>query len=161
MDVRQDTSDSLASGKKQRMCWNCEGMVGFDAYYCPYCGTDVSSSEEGEPVAAAPKPRHKPLEESLASLYKPPYISRASEASINTFSEDELATPTEREKRDQGGVWSLLLLSIGSVLLTLGLLLFFFSDQGRVVLQWNAHYWFLYCLGATPLLVLGWRLLQE
>lgn len=58
------------------------------------------------------------------------------------------------------GIWPLLFLSVGANLMTLGLLLFFFSDSGRVILEWNSYFWFVYCILSTPLLMFGWKLLQ-
>lgn len=66
----------------------------------------------------------------------------------------------EEVRKTDAGIWPLLFLAMGVNLLTLGLLLFFFSDQGRVVLEWNSYFWFVYCILSLPLLMFGWKLLQ-
>ncbi len=60
-------------------CWNCEADVSYEATYCPFCGTDLLTSSV-EKQRQAPKQDRKfsdqSLQESLASLYKPPYSVR-------------------------------------------------------------------------------------
>ena len=60
---------------------------------------------------------------------------------------------------DQGknSFWPILLLSIGTNLLTLGLLQLFFSDNGFLRLEWDSSYWFVYCLAALPLFFFGFK----
>lgn len=121
----------------------------------------------------------------LASLYKPPYSPNQRGFGVPNFQEDKASaddfyyssTPhqtiyssSQEELGTQGeaprqkievGLWPLLFLSIGANLLTIGLLLFFFSDRGKLTLEWNSYYWFVYCILATPLLMFGWKLLQS
>ncbi|QVL57655.1 MAG: hypothetical protein KFB93_00855 [Simkaniaceae bacterium] len=64
---------------RTKVCWNCEADVSYEATYCPFCGTDLLTSSV-EPTSQPPKQDHKfsdqTLQESLASLYKPPYSVR-------------------------------------------------------------------------------------
>ena len=156
--------DEMLSAKKKKMCWNCDGTVGFDASFCPYCGCDLAQGVEGKKVE-----KHEP-EENLSSLYTPPYSGSSDKLSHHyteemaanaVFQSDEEDEPTSGMTQADYGIWPLLFLSLGSILLTLGLLLFFFSDEGKVSLEWNAYYWFLYCLIATPLLMMGWKFLSR
>jgi hypothetical protein len=39
----------------------------------------------------------------------------------------------------------------------LGLLQLFFSDSGKLKLEWDSSYWFVYCLAAAPLVLLGFK----
>lgn len=65
-------------------------------------------------------------------------------------------TPAEKVTSEhKSSFFPILLLSIGSNLMVLGLLQLLFSDEGILRLEWKSHYWFLYCLGALPLLFLG------
>lgn len=121
----------------------------------------------------------------FASLYKPPYSPNQRGFGVPNFQEETPKTddfyyantshqtiysPEQQEtsagneevsQRIEVGLWPLLFLSIGANLLTIGLLLFFFSDRGKLVLEWNSYYWFVYCILATPLLMFGWKLLQS
>ena len=123
--------------------------------------------------------RHHSLEDSLASLYKPPYSRpREPEPSLppverspvfpeekssllSAYVTDETPKQTavieEEVETKKAGIWPLLFLAIGSQLLTLGILLFFFSDSGTLTLQWNASRWFVYCLFSLPLIYIGYR----
>ena len=64
---------------RTKACWNCEADVNFEATYCPFCGTDLLTSSIETPKQM---PKHdskfedQTLQESLASLYKPPYSVR-------------------------------------------------------------------------------------
>lgn len=119
----------------------------------------------------------------LASLYKPPYSpnqrgfgvpnfkeEKASEQEDFYYPSEQVIYPKQEDTRSSNGepvqktdvgLWPLLFLSIGMNLLTVGLLLFFFSDKGKLVLEWNSYYWFVYCILAAPLLMFGWKLLQS
>lgn len=65
----------------------------------------------------------------------------------------------EEQAVDEGrsSFWPILLLSIGSNLLTIGLLQLLFSDRGFLRLEWDSSYWFVYCLGALPLFYFGFK----
>lgn len=166
--------------EQTKVCGNCEADVHVDAAYCPFCGADL--------LVAAPvdeKPRrqdamfsNQSVQESLASLYKPPYVSRDRRGlGVPSTHRDvdyepmpepppvqrETAAYDEEEEvtQERGGFLSLILLSLGGNLLTLGLLLLFFSDHGTLTLKWNGHAWFLYCLASLPLLGIGYRLLRS
>ena len=89
------------SGKidRSKVCWSCEAGVSTQATYCPFCGTDLLSSTSS-PKEKREKPREETprkderfqsqsLEESLASLYKPPYAIRNRQG---------LGVPDEREE---------------------------------------------------------------
>lgn len=117
----------------------------------------------------------------LASLYKPPYSPNQRGFGVPNFKEEKAPEqenfyypseqviypkqeePSSKEalQKTDVGLWPLLFLSIGMNLLTLGLLLFFFSDKGKLILEWNSYYWFVYCILAAPLLMFGWKLLQS
>ncbi len=64
---------------RTKACWNCEADVNLEATYCPFCGTDLLTSSI-ETSRHTPKKDSKfddqTLQESLASLYKPPYSVR-------------------------------------------------------------------------------------
>lgn len=150
-----------------KMCWNCDGHVGVDSHYCPYCGTDLYQD--------SPKEENS-FQKTLSSMYKPPYNPTRTTLGVPSYEEnnnvhyddedeedeeeDYESDPEINAKSNDMGIWPLLFLSMGMNLMTLGLLLFFFSDGGKLTLEWNSHYWFIYCVLSVPLLMFGWKLLR-
>lgn len=175
----------------KQICWYCEGNVSIEAQQCCFCGSELSNEnnqstpavETSEASSNASQDSQMaidtPLDESLARFYKPPYLIRERfsppaplpkvDKTIHTNS--ELLNGIEKEETsdtlslsDEVGnsdAISLLLLSLGAFLLTLGLLLFFFAEEGYVTLQWNTNYWFIYCFLAFPALYFGFRYLGK
>jgi len=78
---------------RTKVCWNCEADVSHQATYCPFCGTDLLTSSVEPSKTPAPSQDKKfvdqTLQESLASLYKPPYSVRNRQG---------LGVPDEREE---------------------------------------------------------------
>ena len=76
-----------------KSCWSCEADVSFEATYCPFCGTDLLTSTIESATPSKPPSDKKfsnhTLQESLASLYKPPYSVR---------NQRGLGVPDEREE---------------------------------------------------------------
>ena len=172
---------------RQKMCTTCDGRIPLDANVCPYCAADVKSSLA--PAFGGKELHHQSLQDSLTSLYTPPYaknpnsLSQSSEKKeVFHFNKAEslkepmiekrfnhtspsLGVPTlpvesdadSNEEQAKNGFWPLLLLSIGTNLLTLGLLQLFFSDNGFLRLEWDSRYWFVYCLAALPLFFFGFK----
>lgn len=173
----------------KQICWYCEGSVSAEALQCCFCGSELNKENNNSPLTETaalnsnPTPSNESaietsLDESLARLYKPPYLIRDRFASpaplekIETAPHSTSLTPSKIEEElfevtsasDEIGnsdALSLLLLSLGGFLLTLGLLLFFFAEEGSITLQWNTNYWFLYCFLALPALYFGFRYLAK
>ena len=64
--------------KRMKLCSNCDGFVDLDVIICPYCGSDVLLSEETIPDLDETPPiahyrKKMSVEETLSSLYPPPY----------------------------------------------------------------------------------------
>lgn len=149
--------------ERQKMCPNCDGRIPYEATQCPYCFThqQVDSS--------ASKSFNPPTSDPLSALYPPPYSSRSNEniepkTAAKTATLPDSASPmmnmaaTESESIP---FWSILMLTLGSNLLTLGILQFFFSDHGVLRLEMNASHWFLMLLVATPLIYFGLKNLSS
>ncbi len=164
------------------MCTNCDGRIPFDAEVCPYCAADLSKAS---PQAGNAKElHHQSLQDSLTSLYTPPYAGKNTNL-MNAFSKPQplkepmaenrlspshvaLGSPTipmdsTPQQADEGrsSFWPILLLSMGANLLTVGLLQLFFSDNGFLRLEWNSSYWFAYCLGSVPLFLYGFKKINQ
>jgi hypothetical protein len=171
---------------RHKMCTSCDGRIPLDADTCPYCATNTKTTIGG--IHGNKDPYHQSLQDSLTSLYTPPYgknsslLNQAGEKKdASLFNKAESFKESMMEKKfnhasslgapmipaesamdpnaDQGknGFWPILLLSIGTNLLTLGLLQLFFSDNGFLRLEWDSRYWFIYCLTALPLFFLGFK----
>lgn len=176
---------------RTKVCWSCEADVSYEATYCPFCGTDLLTSTI-ESKEEQPKQDERfatqSLQESLASLYKPPYSVRnrqglgvpdereessfkqvvpPKEDPIHSYNAPEHQEPLPSESKvkdkmeERGAVLPLLLLSIGLNLVVLGMLILFFSKEGTVCLEWSARYWFFYLLVGLPMSYIGTRLLRQ
>ncbi len=181
---------------KGKMCPYCEGTVPIDALDCKYCGSSFAKKATSRGAYQT--------EDSLASLYEPPYAPTRKSA-VHGIPEQEASAPAmhdpmadhyeeeeenpilrspprprktarrapvkskaskkkqeeDTEEVESTQIGSLLLLSLGGHLFTLAWLLFFFSDHGKLVLEWKARYWFIYLLISLPLLYHGWKKLSE
>jgi hypothetical protein len=173
---------------RQKMCTSCDGRVPLEAEVCPYCAAEMKATLVS--ISGAKELHHRSLQDSLTSLYTPPYGKNSS--FLNQGGEKKEMAPFNKfepplkesmvEKRfnsaspslgaptipvdsnadpnvDQGknSFWPILLLSIGTNLLTLGLLQLFFSDNGFLRLEWDSSHWFIYCLTALPLFFFGFK----
>lgn len=72
-----------------------------------------------------------------------------------------MAEAAERSSNETVPFLSILMLTLGCNLLTLGVLQFFFSDHGVLRLEMNASYWFLMVLVAGPLIYFGLKSLSN
>lgn len=156
--------NGMKPNDRQKMCTNCDGRIPVDADLCPYCATEQAQVYL----------QHKSIQESLTSLYPPPYAAK------NTIKTPEQAKPMSEKRYQQttpssspsihldhneeqqaqaekSSFWPLLLLSIGANLFVIGVLQLFFSDNGILTLEWDSHYWFVYCLAALPLFYFGFK----
>ncbi len=170
---------------KQKMCSNCDGRIPYDAQTCPYCAAEQADVEESNSFQA-PLFKNQTLQESLASLYTPPYGGRGPAApeaeekpapkkkkeAFKEVSQEKksytqpasfggtsipMNTMEEEEETGKSPLMPILALSVGANLLTLGLLQLLFSDGGFLRLEWNASYWFIYTLLSLPLFYFGYK----
>lgn len=145
---------------RQKMCSNCNGRVAVESSECPYCAHEFPESSKNNSF------KHQTLQDSLTSLYKPPYSagkvsSSPYEAPQAPSMPASAAVAEEEPKEDaKGDFWALFALIVAGNLLTLGLLQFFFSEEGTLRLEWDSSYWYLYCLIALPLFYLGFKKAQ-
>lgn len=154
----------MSAVPKKKLCWNCEGNVSKELDNCPYCkvylhAIDSEEDSQWNPSYHAPK-----LTEEIPSpLYQ---------ISVEQNLEDQedqvnasphavpfhLNFPLEQLKRD---VFPTLFLMMGSLFFLFGVVLILFSQNGTLTLQWQGHYGFYYLLLAFPLIVFGWKFLQQ
>ena len=168
---------------KQKMCSNCDGRISHEAIVCPYCGTEQQDTSHTN-AFQAPLFKNQSLQDSLTSLYTPPYTQKApayaveepvkkkaeplrsprvekpilSQPQTTTFAAPETE---ENSSAAKNSLIPILMLSFGGNLFLLGLLQFFFSSNGTLRLEWDASYWFIYCLLSLPLGYFGFKKLKN
>lgn len=149
---------------RQKMCPNCDGRVAYDATQCPYCFAtlQVEGAVQGSLF------KHQTLQDSLTNLYAPPYGARPAEPTEEKKMSPKTPEPTvaaasmeKEEASDNKNFWPILFLSLAGNLFTLGVLQFFFSEQGLVKLEVNGSYWFLFILLSFPLFYFGFKQAKE
>lgn len=145
--------------KRQKLCLNCDASIDIDVIVCPYCGADLTESKEQEFDSIDESP-FDPAEynENISSLYPPPHQSQKFEPEKTP---EEPQFSEEEEKSKPLLILPIFLVSMGAMLLALGLFILVFSTNGAAILKWNAKYWFVYLALSIPFLVLGVKSLNR
>lgn len=157
--------------ERTKMCPNCDGSVAMEVSICPYCGMNVFKKNES--IANQTKEEDVQTlsyEETLSSLYPPPYKPKViqTSATLNNLEEDlenetnqENVHETGENKNEKGAFVPTTLFWLGINILLFSILLLIFSEGGFLYLKWNAKYWFLYSIISIPLLYFGFKGLQS
>lgn len=155
------------------MCSHCEGRIPYEVDNCPYCGVDQAKGSGFSPVKQV---HHQSLQDSLTAPYSPQHAPRPLQAAAPAMQFTKPVSPVDKKSLPQAPVsqaqalvaeevathekrafFPILFLSLAGNLLTIGLLQLLFSEGGSLRLEWDASYWFLYCLAAIPLLFFGMK----
>lgn len=175
----------MNSKDRQKMCCQCDGRIPLEADVCPYCasGQTVQLAEEDQQFMRQQSLQDsltnlysQPYSAKHSGHIKtdpkqgPPFMKTTDSfkdviPEKRFHSSAPLGIPSippemqqEQEIADEKtSFWPILLLCVGSNLLMLGLLQLFFSDKGFLRLEWDSSYWYIYCLAALPLVVLGYK----
>lgn len=175
----------MKTSEKQKMCPNCEGRIALEAEVCPFCAQEQIVQKENN-AFQAPLFQNQSLQDSLTSLYTPPYsgkrplFSQDLKKETPTFKENAMYKNVTDEKfqdpmkaisaaaandietqEEESSLWSTVLMVAASNFLVLGLLQLFFSENGLLKLEWDGSYWFIYCLLALPLFYLGIKKMKK
>lgn len=147
---------------RKKLCWNCEGRVGFTEEHCPYCGVYLSPSSTAK-TSEQPQNNYSPpytMESTDTGLNAPPppYQRESDDSLQSEMLDQNLTKPSENTR---GVIMSLSSLLAGSVFFLFGLVLLLFSRNGNLVLQWSGEYWYIYLCGGILMLLLGWRTVQH
>ncbi|MBI5274233.1 MAG: hypothetical protein HY860_04180 [Chlamydiales bacterium] len=136
--------------ERTKLCPHCEGRVPIASDECPYCGQNIFFDDFSYP-------------QETTSKFIPPYAASASiHLEEPQHKRVETARSEEKEKQKQKSLLlTILFLSVGSCLFTLGLIIFFFSENGKLILEWKSRYSLFYCLIAAPFLYIGWLRLKN
>ena len=178
----------MKSAEREKICLNCEGRIPLDADVCPYCASHQTQAV-GDSAFQAPLFDNQSLEDSLTSLYTPPYQGKRPQFDA-PFGEQPLPSspilpeeppsspyrevtgrdsvdplegataPLEDEAPKQSSLIPMTLLLAGAQFVVIGLMQLFFSKNGVLRLEWNANYWFFYFLMSAPLFYFGHKKLK-
>ena len=175
----------MKNAEREKICISCEGRISVDAATCPFCATEQENSALTGSFQT-PLFQTQSLEDSLSSLYTPPYQGkrpqfgqaeeeaqqadlfedepmykeaiREPQENLLASSEEELE---EEEAEAKSTLWPTLMLMAGANFAVLGLMQLLFSSNGVFRLEWNAKFWFFYLLLSAPLLYFGRKKLHE
>lgn len=162
---------------RQKMCTQCDGRIPIEAQECPYCSAEqLEQAQEADLFS-----NHQSLQASLNSLYSPLYPTKPPGTSIASVQADSLKKPessaykevsskgpqmpqegivAEQPAQDKNYFLPILTLSLAANFLVLGLLQCFFSDNGKLTMEWDSNYWFIYLLSSIPLFFFGYKKLK-
>lgn len=164
----------MKSIEKEKMCVSCEGRIPLDTEVCPFCATHQRATSVQNSFQA-PIFQNQSLEDSLTSLYTPPYQGKRPQFDTQSLKEPEMPLykeVTERPEMDRplidssgedeevprkGSFLPTILLTAGAQFAVIGLMQLFFSKNGVLRLEWDANYWFFYFLASAPLFYFGFQ----
>lgn len=139
----------MKSSEKFKICPSCDGKAPLEVVICPYCAQSFNSNTNSS-------------KSSLSQAYSPPY---SAERTILVQQEAKATKPKETAQvvaiQEKSVFLPIALLTIGSNLLILSLLLLILGKDGKVELEWSSSYWLLYALLALPLLLFGYKLAKK
>ncbi len=158
-----------------KMCPSCDGSISMDAIFCPYCGSNVFEKNENlAEQKTEDDVKSLSYEETLSSLYPPPYKPKAIQTATTKYYDEEKdiekddkenqekyaddSAPIEKEKN---ALIPTALFWLGINILVFSVLLLVFSQNGVLYLKWNAKFWFLYSIISIPLVYFGFKGLKN
>lgn len=146
---------------KTKLCWNCEGSVSRAAENCPYCA--VYLNPDGEDLHEDPSPIRAPYKVDKGTndgeIPKAPYNPANNSEDPEDLAEE--AALTRPLTSFQATFLPLIFLTTGLISLFFAFMLFLFSENGKLTLQWDGDMWYVYALFSLPLLFIGWRYLEQ
>ncbi len=156
----------MSAVPKKKLCWNCEGNISKEVDNCPYCGVYLHSLESEDEHLWSPSYRLSSADKEV--IPTPPYQASHLDNTSEPTQEKPDETDCKSASSSQGifthlkkDVLSLLLLMSGSLFFLFGTILFLFSDQGTLTLQWKSDYWIYFFVLSLPALYFGWKFLQQ
>jgi len=161
----------MSAVPKKKLCWNCEGNVSKQIDNCPYCGVYLHADELEENSSWIPSYRPSSKTEEIPS---PIYHIQGEQESNKSDEEDE---EEEAEASSTAGsnshalmevfnhlkkdLFPILFLMMGSIFFLFGIVLFLFSQNGVLTLQWQGSQALYFLLFSIPLTGFGWWYLQQ
>ena len=141
----------MKSSEKFKLCPSCDGKAPLEVVICPYCAssfTDTNSKNK------AP----------LAASYSPPYSAERvtpSQAEVKTQKSAQAQAQVSVQDKESSAFLPIALLTIGTNLLMLSMLLLILGRNGKVELEWSSSYWMLYLILGAPLVFMGYKILKK
>lgn len=163
----------MSAVPKKKLCWNCEGNVSRQIDNCPYCGVYLHADELEENSSWNPSYRPSSKTEEIPSpIYQ---IQQEPEAAENeSEAEEEIENSPQETKIEvelyswyqlstqfRKDVFPILFLMMGSIFFLFGVVLFLFSQNGTLTLQWQGSHAIYFLLFSLPLVGFGWWFLQK
>ncbi len=147
----------MSAVPKKKLCWNCEGNVSKEIDNCPYCGVYIHAEAEDD-SGWSPSYHSSQQEDIPTPLYQ---VKSQSDSDVEEQPQETSLSAAATWAHLKKDVLPLLLLMAGSIFFLFGVVLFLFSQEGTLTLQWQEHYW-TYFLGlSAPFIFIGWKLLQQ
>jgi len=139
----------MKSSEKFKLCPNCDGKAPLEVVICPFCASNFN-----EPAQKARSP--------LSASYTPPYSTeRVTPSQTETKILKEESKVQAAAIKEKSVFLPIALLTIGSNLLILSLLLLILSHDGKVELEWSSSYWMIYALLGAPLVFVGYKIVKK
>ena len=169
----------MSNRKRMKLCANCDGLVDLDVIVCPYCGSDVTQAVSAQKIEkpAVDNRKNLTLEQTLSSLYPPPYQPKSIDSNSldpNEIDPSDIEMPKVKEKAIDNSknlkkdsfeklslVMPTVLFSLGINICLFGLYLLLFSKNGELFIHFKSALWFLYILIGAPLTYMGYKLLNK
>lgn len=152
----------MSAVPKKKLCWNCDGHIAKQIDNCPYCGVYVHSPDLDEsngwnlPYASGKK------EEIPTPFYQIHENEQDDTEELKANEEtEEYSLDFSLMQQLKEDVLPVLLLMSGSIFFLFGIVLFLFSNDGKLTLQWNGTLWPYYMAAAVPFIYLGWKYLLQ
>lgn len=158
----------MEKGQKMRVCINCEGNMGIEDPFCPYCGQNQEAPPANrdkfappyklvQPEIPIPQPFYKPQE--AKTVLKPEDQLKVQVSSVQKVekAQEKNEEPLTQNAKMRSFLLSLILMMCGSTFLLFSLSLFLFGQDGVLTVHWRSSHWYVYSLLALPLLLIGWK----
>lgn len=146
----------MSAVPKKKLCWHCDGSIATDINNCPYCGVYLLATDDAENKRWSPSDQED--EEAPAPLYQ---LQEEETAKTQTETKATPFLSIELIQNLKVDIGPILMLMAGSIFFLFGIVLFLFSQDGILTLQWNGSNW-IYFLGlSVPLIFLGWKLVKD
>lgn len=144
---------------KKKLCWHCEGSIERNIDNCPFCGVYIHAPEEEATASWNPSFRITSLNEHRASE-EDEKDDKEVEVKKTEISQSLHVSNVSLEQL-KNEVLPIVFLLMGSGFLLFGLVLFLFSHEGTLTLQWKGENWIYFLLVGGPSLILGWWYLNR
>jgi len=147
--------------KQQKICYNCNGQVDLEVIVCPFCGTDLLEEfDAGLDPQEEFETKQKSLspQETIASLYPAPYQVNSEEEEQGSQTANQKIKSKESDKKIS---LEYIVFIFALNFLSIGILLFVFSDDGKVQLELTSKYWILFVIIGALASFWSFRKIQE